>query len=153
MLTLVEDLGMRKEGKSTRRWCTAKCSYCNIIVERRTQQLNKLQSCGCATQLKAHIKHNCHKDRIYQIWADMKTRCLQPNNPRYHRYGGRGISVCTEWLFFPSFKEWADTNWYEDTLTIDRVDNDGNYEPSNCQWITVQENLKRRNRSNGWKSN
>ena len=153
-LELIEDLGMRKEGNTTRRWCKAICSYCGEVVERRTQQLKILKSCGCiSNKLKTkHLtKHGNYKDRLYRTWADMKTRCIQPNNNRYHRYGGRGIKVCNEWMLFEPFKEWALANGYTDELTIDRIDNDGNYEPSNCEWVTLQENLRRRNRSNGWK--
>lgn len=84
--------------------------------------------------------------RIYQTWADMKTRCLSSTNKRYHRYGGRGITVCEQWLEFAPFKDWALANGYTDELTIDRVNNDGNYCPENCEWITIQENLQRRNR-------
>jgi hypothetical protein len=152
MLELIEDLGMRKDDKTSRRWCLAKCSFCGETKEHRTQSLKTKQSCGCATYLKAHIKHGCFKDRLYQIWADMKTRCNQPNNPRYYRYGGRGIKVTEEWNSFEPFKEWAESNGYNDYLTIDRINNDGDYTPNNCEWITIQENLKRRNTYQGWKN-
>ena len=69
----------------------------------------------------------------------MKTRCSNPNCPFYSRYGGRGISICEEWLTFPPFYEWSIANGYNDDLTIDRIDNSGNYEPSNCKWSTQQE--------------
>jgi hypothetical protein len=70
----------------------------------------------------------------------MMTRCYNPNTNRYHRYGGRGISICEEWLSdFANFREWAVVNGYEDGLTLDRIDNDGNYEPSNCRWVTWHE--------------
>ena len=74
----------------------------------------------------------------------MKQRCLNPNKHNYHRYGGRGIQVCKEWLRSAPFIEWALNNGYQDNLTIDRIDNDGNYEPSNCRWITNEENQKNR---------
>ena len=146
MLEFVKDLGMKQESGTTRRWCLAKCSYCQTINEVRTQDLKTRKSCGCATHLKAHIKHEMSHSRIYQTWADMKTRCLSNTNRRYHRYGGRGITVCEQWLEFTPFKDWALANGYTDELTIDRVDNDGNYCPENCEWITIQENLQRRNR-------
>lgn len=69
----------------------------------------------------------------------MKSRCLNPKHKWYSYYGGRGISVCDEWLKFEPFMEWAFVNGYSDTLTIDRINNDGNYEPSNCKWSTQQE--------------
>lgn len=77
----------------------------------------------------------------------MKPRCLSPNDPHYKWYGGRGIIVCDEWKnSYENFRDWAMSNGYTDDLTIDRIDNDGNYEPSNCQFITASENLKKSHR-------
>ena len=78
--------------------------------------------------------------RLYQIWTSMRNRCNNPNCRVYHRYGGRGISICHEWSRFATFESWALSSGYSHTLTIDRIDNDGNYEPSNCQWLTGSEN-------------
>lgn len=77
--------------------------------------------------------------RLYKCWIDMKSRCLNPNNKWHYRYGGRGITVCDEWLEFLPFYEWSIANGYSDNLTIERIDNDGNYEPSNCKWCTQHE--------------
>lgn len=83
--------------------------------------------------------------RLYNIWGCMKQRCCNPRNPRYGRYGGRGIMVCDEWLHsFEKFKEWSISNGYEDGLQIDRIDNDGNYEPNNCRWVTREKNIEYR---------
>ena len=156
-LELTEDLGMVKDsGGTTRRWCLAKCSYCGEISEHRTQSIKTKKSCGCASTLLKAIaatKHGGHKDRLYQTWADMKNRCNSSSNPRYHNYGGKGVIVCKEWKQYQPFKDWALTNGYTSELTIDRINNDGNYEPSNCEWVTIQENLKRRNKYHGWKNN
>ncbi len=74
----------------------------------------------------------------------MKQRCSNPAATKYDRYGGRGITVCDEWREdFQTFYDWAMANGYSDDLTIDRIDNDGDYEPSNCQWITQAENTRK----------
>lgn len=83
--------------------------------------------------------------RIYNIHRTMKSRCSNPKLPCYKNYGGRGISVCEEWKkSFVPFYEWAMANGYRDDLQIDRIDNDGNYEPSNCRWVTPKENARNR---------
>ena len=85
--------------------------------------------------------------RLYKIYDGMKQRCTNPNYPRSKDYMGRGITICREWLDdFMNFYNWAMGNGYEDELSIDRIDVNGNYEPSNCRWITIQE--QQLNRSN-----
>lgn len=87
-----------------------------------------------------------YQTRIYRIWVNMKTRCHNPNTAEYHRYGGRGITVCAEWAKFENFyRDMA--QGYSDDLTLDRIDNDGNYEPSNCRWATMQEQMVSRSTS------
>lgn len=77
--------------------------------------------------------------RLYKIWCQMKQRCNNSNNTAYHRYGGRGIIVCDEWANdFMIFYDWSLCNGYSNDLSIDRIDNDGNYEPSNCRWATTK---------------
>jgi hypothetical protein len=93
------------------------------------------------------------KSRLYHIWEDMKNRCYNVKNRRYHSYGGRGIIVCEEWKNdYRSFYAWSKENGYADSLTIDRENVDGNYEPGNCRWATQKEqgNNRTNNRLVEW---
>ena len=98
------------------------------------------------------IKHDMSYTRLYHIWLGMKGRCNNPNYVTYKNYGARGISVCDEWYDFVTFKDWALNNGYSDDLSIDRIDNNGNYEPNNCRWTTnsVQGMSKRTKNTSGY---
>lgn len=105
------------------------------------------QSCGCLN-LDNHTKHGGRHTRLYKIWIGMKTRCYNKKAKQYENYGGRGITICEEWKNdFIKFRDWAIKNGYENNLTLDRIDVNGNYEPHNCRWATTkqQQNNKRNN--------
>lgn len=95
---------------------------------------------------KSTLHHESHT-RLHRIWYSMRDRCNREKHSAYSNYGGRGIKVCKEWDEYEAFRDWALTNGYSDSLTLDRIDVNGNYEPSNCRWATMKEQCanKRRN--------
>lgn len=126
-----------------------------ITTSANTVRRGNTTSCGCQKRERAGLLNLTHGGscgehvRIYRIWAQMKNRCQSDKVATYPYYGGRGITVCQEWSdSFDAFRDWALANGYSDELTIDREDNDGNYEPGNCRWVTqvVQNNNRRSNR-------
>lgn len=94
-----------------------------------------------------HAKHGMHSSRLYSIWECMRARCEREKHVAYHRYGGRGITVCEEWREFVPFAAWALQNGYSADLEIDRRGNDGNYEPDNCRFVTHAENMENTHRA------
>lgn len=141
------------DDRNTRKtYWICQCSCGNMkSVRSDSLQNGAIKSCGCLkkeTDAINLVKNHSHKmsgSRLYGIWQGMKGRCNNPNDARYDRYGGRGIVVCEEWQnSFENFYNWAIQNGYSDELTIDRKDNDGNYEPGNCRWSSNQEQCNNR---------
>lgn len=133
--------------------CICDCGR-KVIASGKNMREGTTNSCGCFQidqARKANTKHGDKpgngRNRLYGIWSAMKSRVTNSNTAHYANYGGRGIIICKEWQYsFPVFKEWAINNGYKDTLTIDRINVNGNYEPENCRWITMKE--QSRNKTN-----
>lgn len=151
MLTVVSVYEGCKEGVHDKFLCKCECGN-EAVVQAGHLLSSHTKSCGCiqkkvaSERLKTHGKAHT---KIYEIWSALKSRCNNPNNKRYNKYGGRGIKVCDEWnKSFEAFYNWSINNGYSDTLSIDRIDVNGNYEPSNCRWTTNKEQC--RNRTNNF---
>ena len=124
-----------------------KCD-CGKLVEVQGDSLRSghTKSCGCLQKEIVTIHGDNRRgkiSRLYEIWRSMKSRCLNPKHKAYKYYGGKGIKIYNEWKNdYVAFKSWALTNRYQDDLTIDRINNDGNYCPENCRWIPKSENSR-----------
>lgn len=145
-LTVVKD-SKRRDSSGNIYWdCLCECGGTTQTTRYHLKNGNTT-SCGCYF-VERITKHGKSGTRTYMSWAYMKNRCLSKNNTEYKNYGGRGITVCDEWLDFENFyKDMGDqpTTKHE----IDRIDVNGNYEPSNCRWVTKSLNIHNKRKSNG----
>ena len=153
-LTALKYMGTNRSYRAL--WlCKCTCGQ-EKIVNSNSLLMGTTRSCGCLNNEQRHkkgveanrAKHGLHGTRLYRIWKQIKTRCCNPNTTDWKDYGGRGITICAEWENnFSNFYNWALENNYDDTKSIDRIDVNGNYEPSNCKWETMkhQANNKRSN--------
>lgn len=146
-LTVIKEV--EKRGKNRRFLC--KCD-CGVEKEVFLSEFayGGTKSCGCYRKEKNRKSNTTHgdcKEKLYKVWASMKQRCINPNSREFKHYGKRGITICKEWLDYEPFKEWALMNGYKEGLSIERIDVNGNYEPSNCTWIPRIEQPKNTRRT------
>lgn len=131
--------------------CVCDCGTLKTVQGRKLRD-GLIKSCGCMKALferEARTKHGgCHT-RLYEVWKSIKQRTCNPANKNYSRYGGRGINLCKEWSEnYAAFRDWALASGYREGLSIDRIDNDGDYTPHNCRWVTMKVQAKNRHTSN-----
>lgn len=147
-LTVIERAVPKKPNKKHTFW-KCKCECGNEIITSSNHLLTgHTRSCGCSHkeltgEKNPSYKHGKRNSRLYTIWAGMKSRCLNKENNKYKNYGGRGIKLCDEWTDkengFINFYNWAINNGYNEKLTLDRRNVNGDYCPENCRWLTLQE--------------
>lgn len=160
-MIFIKKLGRRlcSTGKNYAYYSLYLCPHCGKKVEKQSGYEKRYKSCGCLhdyfTGL-GGIKHgDCKttgRSGLYNSWDNMVRRCSNENRPEYKNYGGRGIKLYEEWRDYSTFKKWAMANGYKKGLVIDRIDNDGNYHPDNCRWVTRAESCRnQRNTRMTWK--
>lgn len=140
-----------ENGKGSRvRWlCRCDCGN-KCVVYGYSLKSGNTRSCGCLraeTSKDKATTHGMSKTSLFHVWWAMMERCNNKNSNSYKNYGGRGISVCDEWLDSTTFFDWALSNGYEEGLTIERIDVNDGYKPSNCKWVTKKEQARNKTNS------
>ena len=145
MLTVIKRASQNGKQGEPKWLCRCDCGNTAIAYGRQLRE-GKTKSCGCMRYIptmQPHYIHGGAKTRLFRIWQLMISRCTCKTNSDYRKYGKRGISVCDEWKSsFISFRDWALSHGYSDSLSIDRINNGGNYEPTNCRWATEKQQAR-----------
>ena len=135
--------------------CQCDCGE-QIVTSSHCLQQGNTKSCGCLHTKQSselcknrNYRHGYSKEPLYFVWKAMRQRCNNPRQHDYRWYGAKGIRVCEEWEDYCVFREWALKNGYSPSLTIDRIDGEKDYCPSNCRFITIQEQQKNKANSKG----
>ena len=132
--------------------CKCECGRIKQI-ERQALIKNRTKSCGCIINETRFKTHHYSRTRLYRIYCMMKDRCYNPNIDNYKWYGAKGIKICDEWKTDPAvFIQWALANGYNDNLTIDRIDSNGDYCPENCRWTTQKQQSRNKCNNNKYKN-
>ena len=150
-LTVISYAGKARDGHSL--WlCRCDCGNFSYV---QSNNIRRTKSCGCYQKevvRKNKKTHGEHKSRLYTAWINMRRRCSYEKSIGYKNYGGRGIRVCEEWdCSFFAFRKWAYENGYKNDLTIDRINNDGNYTPENCRWADMKQQGRNNSHNKTWR--
>lgn len=136
VLDIIDDKENRQNGQSRYRFlCKCDCGNTTTLMPYQVAK-GTIKTCGCQN---GRIQNrDCLPAKLFAVWHNMIAKCENPKSAKYYMYGARGIEVCKEWHDYLLFREWALANGYNEGLSIDRIDNNGNYEPANCRWTTMK---------------
>lgn len=144
---LIDNGAVLIERVDSRLW-KIRCACGNIFIAQPSNSSGRCRECGYRYNSMTRTMHGESPDsdknasRLYSIWLNMRVRCNNKHSKNYDLYGGRGITIAPEWNNYLSFKDWALSHGYDDSLSIDRINVNGNYEPNNCRWSTQKEQMR-----------